>query len=188
MTPDPISMIPYFTRLKLAFKTFFSILDHSRLPDETLAAFAPPRQNAPAPAPPAGHDAPAAAVADDSAAAQVLALLQRDGRLIDFLMEDLSAYGDEQVGAAVRNVHANCREALRRYLTLEPVVAEDEGARVTVEPSTDPAMVKVFGNAAGRPPYEGVVRHRGWLVSRIALPPAPAGARYVVAPAEVEVP
>jgi hypothetical protein len=103
-------------------------------------------------------------------------------------MEDLSAYGDEQVGAAVRNVHASCRDVLRRYMTFEPVVVEQEGARVTVEPGTDPAMVKVVGNAAGRPPYEGIVRHRGWLVSRIDLPPAPAGARYVVAPAEVEVP
>ena len=181
-------MTPYFTRLKLAFKTFFSILDHSRIPDETLTAFSsqPPRAQdvmaAPAPAP------VASAVGDDSPAAQVLAVLQRDGRLIDFLMEDLSAYGDEQIGAAVRNVHASCRDALRRYMTLEPVVGEAEGARVTVEPGTDPAMVKVIGNAAGRPPFQGIVRHRGWLVSRIQLPPAPAGARYVVAPAEVEVP
>jgi hypothetical protein len=189
-------MIPYFTRLKLAFKTFFSILDHSRLPDETLSTFAPgqaaaatPRTSEPAPAPARLPTVPASpAVADDSPAAQVLALLQRDGRLIDFLMEDLSAYGDEQVGAAVRNVHASCRDVLRRYMTFEPVVVEQEGARVTVEPGTDPAMVKVVGNAAGRPPYEGIVRHRGWLVSRIDLPPAPAGARYVVAPAEVEVP
>ena len=191
-------MIPYFTRLKLAFKTFFSILDHSRLPDDTLSAFGATAAHPPArqtgDIQPGRHAAgsaagPAAGPADDaSRAAQVLALLQRDGRLIDFLMEDLSAYGDAQVGAAVRNVHSNCREVLRRYMTLEPVVVEEEGARVTVEPGTDPAMVKVVGNAAGRPPYEGIVRHRGWLVSRIDLPPAPAGASHVVAPAEIEVP
>jgi hypothetical protein len=104
------------------------------------------------------------------------------------MMEELNAYRDVQVGAADRNVHASCRAVLRRYMTFEPVVVEQEGARVTVEPGTAPAMVKVVGNAAGRPPYEGIVRHRGWLVSRIDLPPAPAGARYVVAPAEVEVP
>jgi hypothetical protein len=102
-------------------------------------------------------------------------------------MEDLSPYADEQVGAAVRTVHANCRQALQRYLMLEPVVAETEGSRVTVEPGTDPAMVKVLGNAAGRPPYQGVVRHRGWLVSRVTLPPVTAAAQYVIAPAEVEV-
>jgi hypothetical protein len=184
-------MIPYFTRLKLAFKTFFSILDHSRIPDDTLSAFGatgahPPARQPGGIQPPGRH---AAGPADDaSPAAQVLALLQRDGRLIDFLMEDLSAYGDAQVGAAVRNVHSSCREVLRRYMTLEPVVVEEEGARVTVEPGTDPAMVKVIGNAGGRPPYEGIVRHRGWLVSRIDLPPTPAGARHVVAPAEIEVP
>lgn len=187
-----MAMIPYFTRLKFAFRTFLSILDHSRIPDDILAALEPAAT--PASETLASDPAiPAAPVtagphAEDTRAVQILAILQRDGRLVDFLMEDLATYGDAQVGAAVRSVHANCRVALQRHLTLEPVVAETEGARVTVEAGTDPAMVKVVGRAAGRPPFQGIVRHRGWLLSRLDLPPAPPTDRYVIAPAEVEVP
>lgn len=194
--------IPYFRRLKFAFRTFFSILDYSRIPDDVAGALGLENAETAAPRPVAARPEAEAPVpearpvepptrghrpGDEIRATQILAVLQRDGRLIDFLMEDLGAYGDEQVGAAVRTVHANCRQALQRYLTLEPVVAEEEGARVTVEPGTDPAMVKVIGNAAGRPPFQGVVRHRGWQVSRIDLPAAPPAARHVVAPAEVEI-
>ena len=120
-------------------------------------------------------------------AIQILALLQRDGRLVDFLMEDLSAYPDAQIGAAARDVHAGCRSALQRYLTLAPVIEDDEGRTVTVDRDMDPAAVKVVGNVAGSPPYRGVMRHRGWDARRVELPPLPASARTVLAPAEVEV-
>jgi hypothetical protein len=121
-------------------------------------------------------------------AAQVLALLQRDGRLIDFLMEDVTPYDDAQVGAAVRSVHAGCRETLQQYVTLIPAVEAEEGATISVAAGTDAATIKVMGNVAGQPPFRGVVRHRGWIASRLDLPPIPASARLVIAPAEVEVP
>ena len=133
----------------------------------------------------AAPPAPAADTADR--AVQLLAILQRDGRLVDFLMEDLAAYPDAQVGAAVRDVHAGCRAALTRYATLAPVMDDEEGQTVTVEPGTDPASVKVTGTVSGEPPYRGVLRHRGWEATRIALPPLPATGRTIVAPAEVEV-
>jgi hypothetical protein len=117
----------------------------------------------------------------------MLALLQRDGRLVDFLMEDLAAYPDAQVGAAVRDVHSGCRQALSRYVTLAPVLDDDEGRPVTVERGTDPARIKVVGNVTGTPPLRGVVRHRGWEATRTELPPLPATGRRVIAPAEVEV-
>ena len=102
-------------------------------------------------------------------------------------MEDLSAYPDAQIGAAARDVHAGCRSALQRYLTLAPVIEDDEGRTVTVDRGMDPAAVKVVGNVAGSPPYRGVLRHRGWDATRVELPPLPASARTVLAPAEVEV-
>ena len=117
----------------------------------------------------------------------MLGLLQREGRLVDFLMEDLSGYSDAQIGSAVRDVHGGCRKVLERYVTLAPVLSGDEGATVSVEEGTDPAAVKVIGNAA-RPPFRGVLRHRGWTATRIDLPPLHASARSIVAPAEVEVP
>jgi hypothetical protein len=118
---------------------------------------------------------------------QVLALLQRDGRLIDFLTEDIAPYQDAQIGAAVRDVHANCRKALEHYLQLEPVIADEEGRTVTVEAGFDPATIKLIGNVTGQPPLKGVLRHRGWRVKQANLPPlADGNGRRVVAPAEVE--
>lgn len=171
-------MISYGRRLKFAFRTFFSILDHSRIPDDVLEALTERPQPAPV-------DRPTGDSSDR--AIQILALLQRDGRLIDFLMEDLGAYPDAQVGAATRDVHAGCRKALQRYFTLAPVLDEDEGQIVTVDRDLDPASVKVVGNVAGSPPYRGVLRHRGWETARLELPPLPASGRTVLAPAEVEV-
>jgi hypothetical protein len=178
-------MISYGRRLKFAFRTFFSILDHSRIPPDVVEALveSPETREAPraspAPQPPAPESS--------DRALQMLAILQRDGRLIDFLMEDLGTYSDAQIGAAVRDVHAGCRSALTRYLTLGPVIDDQEGQPVTVSAGTDPSTVKVVGNVAGAPPFRGVLRHRGWDASRAALPPLPASGRSILAPAEVEV-
>src|SRR3954463_13982555 len=102
-------MIPYFRRVKYAFRSFFSILDHSRVPEDVMAALAP-GSTAAAPPPPAPTPAPAVQTPDRST--QLLGLLQRDARLLDFLMEDLASYGDAQVGAPARDAHAACRTVL----------------------------------------------------------------------------
>jgi hypothetical protein len=176
-------MIPFGTRLKLAFSALFSILFRGELAERVLTTFArtpepvtPPPAPAPPPPPDPGHRA-----------AQVLSLLQRDGRLIDFLMEDLTPYPDAQIGAAVRDVHRGSREALDRYFTLEPVVDDEEGRPVAIERSTDAARIKLVGNLAGQPPARGVLRHRGWEATRIELPPLPVSGRNILAPAEIEI-
>jgi len=173
-------MLSYGKRLKFAFRTFFWLIDFGEIPQDVLDAAG---QKAPAPTP----AAPPAKADTADRAVQLLAILQRDGRLIDFLMEDLTAYQDAQVGAAVRDVHAGCRAALMRYADLAPVMDDDEGQNVTVERGTDPASVKVTGSVTGEPPYRGVLRHRGWQATRVELPPLPASGRTIVAPAEVEV-
>ena len=61
-------------------------------------------------------------------ALQILGILQRDSRFIDFLMEDISAYPDDQVGAAVRDLHQQCRDSLNRYVHLGPVIDGVEGS------------------------------------------------------------
>ncbi len=176
-------MISHGQRWKFAFRAFFSLIFHGRIAEDFLEAFVP-REPEPPPVPPA-----ATVVADNTdRATQILALLQRDGRFIDFVMEDLSGYPDAQIGAAVRDVHAGCRDALARYVTLAPVLDGDEGAAATVDRSTDPARVKVVGNLGGVPPLTGVIRHRGWEATRLELPPLPATGRTILAPAEVEVP
>jgi len=120
---------------------------------------------------------------------RLLTLLQREGRLLDFLMEDVQAYNDQQIGAAVRDIHRNCRKALQEHLVFEPVIQEAEGAEVTVPSGFDPSSVRLTGNVTGQPPFKGALRHHGWRVREIKLAPPPEGQdEFVVQPAEVELP
>jgi hypothetical protein len=177
-------MNPVLLRLKFAFSTFFAILLYDCIPARVAVAMrVAPARNAPAQYPP-----PQADLDDRARAAQLLAILQRDGRILDFLMEDITPYADAQIGAAARNVHTGCRQAIDRYVTLKPVIDHEEGATVTVESGADAATIKVIGNVAGQPPFRGVLRHRGWIATRIELPPLPVSGRMVIAPAEVEIP
>jgi hypothetical protein len=116
----------------------------------------------------------------------VLSLLQRDGRLIDFLSEDLTGFSDAEIGAAARTVHAGCKKALETYLELEPVFRDSEGATVTVAAGFDPAAVRLTGNVVGSPPFKGALRHHGWRATRATFPPPPKQDPKIIAPAEVE--
>ncbi len=120
---------------------------------------------------------------------RVLAVLQRDGRLVDFLLEDIDPFTDGQVGAAVRDIHRGCRKAIRDYLTVTPILPGEDESEVTVAPDFDPASIRLTGNVQGSPPFRGVLKHHGWRVEAVHLPALP-GARddsSVLAPAEVEI-
>ncbi|KAF0222039.1 MAG: hypothetical protein FD167_5027, partial [bacterium] len=119
---------------------------------------------------------------------QLLNILQRDARLVDFLREDIKPYSDAQVGAAVRNLHEGCQQVLNRYLQLEPVISSTEGDPVTVPEGFDPATIKLIGNVTGKPPLKGVLRHRGWQVTKVDLPAVTENNNQIIlAPAEVEI-
>ena len=119
----------------------------------------------------------------------LLSLLQREGRLADFLEENLEGYDDGQIGAAVRDIHGRCKKILHEHLSLEAVIDGVEGEEVTVPAGFDPDAVKLTGNVSGRPPFKGILQHRGWRVVRLELP-AVTGDRNpdIIAPAEVEIP
>jgi hypothetical protein len=180
-------------RVVSAFHCFFSILLHGDIPSDTAQKLLKPVGQVPQ-APPSAQPsvAPLQEVQPPASemfnrAVQMLALLQRDGRLIDFLAEDISAYPDAQLGAAVRTIHETCRQALDRYVKLEPILDSSEDQPVTVQAGFDPAAIKLIGNVAGGPPLRGVLRHQGWRVKEVNLPPLPeAAGRMIVAPAEVE--
>lgn len=119
---------------------------------------------------------------------QVLGLLQREGRLIDFIQEDIEPYDDAQIGAAVRDVHRGCRAALKDAFGLAPVLSAAEGSQVEVEEDFDPTKIKLIGNVHGKPPFTGVLRHSGWRFTEIRLPQWSATEKTdVLAPAEVEI-
>ena len=197
--------LPFFTRLWFAWVVFFKVLF-----DGVFAAkiFTPQLEEPKGAEPPklGGEPAekPAPVVVEKvvekivervvekagppptDAALQLLALLQREGRFVDFLEEDVASFGDADIGAAARVVHSGCRKALREHVKLEPVRSEDEGAKVTLAEAS-PNEVKLTGNVQGKGPHTGVLRHRGWRAVTVQLPTAVAGhdAR-IVAQAEVE--
>jgi hypothetical protein len=190
-----VAMMGFWERIALAFRCFLSILFRSSIPEDvarTLLKPASPHEQAEVPGAPADSrlteaERPPSDTLDR--AVQMLALLQRDGRLIDFLSENISACPDAQLGAAVRTIHETCRQALDRYVKLEPVLNSEEDQPITVEVGFDPAAIKLIGNVVGEPPVRGLLRHKGWRVRELKMPPLLQGAgRLVIAPAEVELP
>ena len=179
-------------RIVNAFKAFFAIMFTGKLPAALAQAYGYVPKGAKAAPQPAVKQAPqpkaVPQVKTSDGALQMLSIFQRDARLIDFLMEDISPYSDEQVGAAVRNVHDQCRETLDRYVQLAPVIDGVEGSFTKVD-SNDPNTVKLLGNvpANGKAPG-GILRHRGWRADHVDLPQLAASQNAaVIAPAEIEV-
>jgi hypothetical protein len=121
-------------------------------------------------------------------ALSMLRALQREGRLVDFLLEDLAGYEDSQIGAAVRNIHTGCNGVLKDSMQIKPVYVEKEGTTVTVPAGFDAGAIRLTGNVRGDPPFRGVLRHHGWKVERIRLPQmAEQAGLWILAPAEVEI-
>lgn len=171
-------------RISFAFRSFFSILFGGSLPADIAQAFGytkpmPAKAASPSTAPPKPQFSPS------DGAVQILGILQRDARLIDFLMEDITPYSDEQVGAAVRDIHTQARQSLDRYLKLAPVIDAVEETVVNTS-GVDSASYKLIGNV---PPSgkaaSGVLRHKGWKAEKVDIPAAKPTA--ILAPAELEI-
>lgn len=117
----------------------------------------------------------------------LLTLMQREGRLIDFLLENVDAADNETLGAGVRTIHAACQKVLRDHLDLEPVLKGEEKSIVEVKPGFDPSAIRLTGNVTGSPPFKGTLEHHGWRVAKIKLnKPAEGQDAFVLQPAEVE--
>jgi hypothetical protein len=132
--------------------------------------------------------APPAPPKPSGAPLRMLAVLQAEARLVDFLLEDISGASDEQIGQAVREVHKKAQDALRRHAVIETILPGNEGDATTVPTGFDPSAVRVVGNVAGSPPFTGSINHPGWKVRELKVAPPPAGAdEFVLQPAEVQV-
>ncbi|MCP3140469.1 DUF2760 domain-containing protein [Pyxidicoccus xibeiensis] len=202
---DPTASLSFFARFWLAWLCFWrclvsrefaqAVLPASKAYDAGQLAQLPaggtpaPRQEParqvvvkppePPPAPPPERE--------HASALSCLAMLQREGRFVDFLQENVAAFSDAEVGAAARIVHEGCRKVVNQYLALQPVLPQGEGERVTVPAGFDAQRIRLTGNVAGQPPYTGTLRHHGWVTSEVKFPSvSPALDPRVVAPAEVE--
>lgn len=119
---------------------------------------------------------------------RLLSLLQQSSRLIDFLKEDISAFDDAQVGAAVRKIHEDCSKGLEDLVTIRPIMEQSEGQKITVPQGYDPLKIKVVGNVKGEPPFNGVLIHKGWKAHKRSLPKKTVSQQTdVISPAEVEI-
>lgn len=177
-------------RITTAFRAFFRALanaDAAARIDQALTGKILPAPSVPATQVPAPEPAPKPPA--QSEALTLLAALQREARLLDFLQEDLTGYADEQIGAAVREVQRDSAKVLNRLFAFRPVLAVEEGSPIDLPADFDAGRFRLTGNVAGSGPYRGTVQHHGWEAAKCELPRytgSPAAAR-TVAPAEVEI-
>lgn len=180
----------FFRRIPLAFGAFFRTfsnvdyatrIDSLRQDVEPAPAPAKPLEEPPKAAPPPLKEA------TPDAALQLLSLLQRDARLIDFAMENVTSYSDADIGAAARIVHEGCRKVLNEHFTIAPIREESEGSKITLNEGFDAATIRLTGNVVGKPPFRGSLSHRGWRVTDTRLPKlTESHDATVLVPAEVE--
>jgi hypothetical protein len=164
-------------RLGAAFGAFRAVAGDPALVEKVFAVLHPPPPEPPKPAKRSGEPL------------RLLALLQREGRLLDFFLEDISQASDDQVGAGVRELHRKAQAVIKDHLALEPVLPQQEGDAVDVPAGFDPSAIRLTGNVTGNPPFRGTLQHHGWRVKDYKLPAPPEGQdEFVVAPAEVELP
>lgn len=162
-----------------------------RKPEPVKEATPPPTETRPAASSPAAS--PGLSDSERQAACHrggvaLLGILQREGRLLDFLMENIDGYADAQVGAAVRDIHRGCRKALNEHIKPRPIRTEADESVVRVDSGYDPSQVRLIGRVTGRPPFEGTLRHHGWRATEIRLSDIPSGHdASVICPAEVEI-
>ena len=190
MTEPSLSFV---SRFWLAYVAFFKVLFDGVFAARVAAARTggastdEPHVQPAAPAPRKATPPPRLREVPTDAALQLLALLQREGRFIDFVKEDVSSFSDAEIGAAARVVHDGCARALSEHLEITAVRSEPEEARVTLDVGFAATGVRVTGNVRGEPPFTGTLRHRGWRATKLHLPQLVEGHdASVIAPAEVE--
>lgn len=134
------------------------------------------------------HKSLAPPIDTDPSHLRLLGILQRTGRLIDFLQEDISGFDDAQVGAAVRKIHQDCQKVLNDVVAIRPLMDEPEGAKIEVAAGYDPSAIKLVGSIPNHPPFKGILVHRGWKAHKKSLPKkTDQHLDEIIQPAEIEI-
>ncbi len=185
----PASKPSFFARMLLAIRVLFSAKLGAAVSQITSGGelALPNPEPEPKPEPEPEPEPPPLTEASPDAALQLLGLLQREGRFVDFLEEDVRSFSDEEIGAAARVVHEGCKKALREHFDMAPIRSEEEGSKLELPVGFDAREVRLVGNVIGEPPFVGTLQHRGWRVTRVELPKiAEDHDVSILAPAEVE--
>ncbi|SFJ67057.1 DUF2760 domain-containing protein [Planctomicrobium piriforme] len=174
-------------RLGLAFRIFFEVLFNQNRAEQVRALEAEPAAE-PVPAPVAAPTPVTKPVSARSDALTLLETLQREARLLDFIQEEISAYSDQQVGSAVRDVHRGCRAVFQRLFSLAPAIDTPEGSRLTLQGNESAAKIRLVGKVVDQRPLSGVVVHPGWRAEKCDVPTwqGTPETKDILAPAEVE--
>jgi hypothetical protein len=181
-------------RIILSIRIFFLTLFKSAIAgqvDKLLVGAQTPPSAVPGTTPPQAKQTPPptpkATVRSDAIA--LLATLQREARLVDFIQESLSGYSDAQIGAAVRDVDRDSAAVIQRLFALKPAAAQEEGSDVELPKGFDAGRFRLTGNVSGEPPLKGKLVHPGWEATKCELPTwtGSKDAARVIAPAEVEI-
>lgn len=187
-------------RLMLAIRAFFAILFGSPIPLELLPE---PMELPPTIPPPPPQvvekivevekvvekrvEVEKKGPSADAIAVRAISVFQSQGRLFDFLSEEIESYSDADIGAAVREIHRGCKKALHDHFKVTPVRSESEESTITIPEGFDPAEIRLVGNVVGKPPFSGTLKHKGWRVEEVRLPTIPEGpGQKIIIPAEVE--
>jgi hypothetical protein len=175
--------LSFSARVSMAFRLVFNA-DFARQVAAGLAAVSTDRAKQAISKAPVAEPPPERA---NAAGLFVLSAFQREGRLIDFLQQEVTGFSDEEVGAAARVVHAGCSKVLKQYFDLGPALNGTEGSPTVVPQGFDPQRIQLTGNVTGQPPYKGTLKHHGWVAKEVRLPMRQESLDpRVVAPAEVE--
>jgi hypothetical protein len=169
-----VQQVGFWDRVKMACR----FLIDARFASEVVEALKEPETDVRTDAPPERMHA---------SGLMLLAAFQREGRLIDFLQQEVAGFSDEDIGAAARVVHAGCGKVLRQYFEMEPATQGTEDAPITVPAGFDAQRIRLTGNVSGQPPFKGTLKHHGWIAAEIRMPSiSEALDPRVIAPSEVE--
>jgi hypothetical protein len=162
-------------RLGVAFQAFRRVLGDEKVADKVKPLLAPPEPEKPKKL--------------SGEPLRLLSLLQREGRVLDFFLEDIAGASDEQIGAGVRELHRKAQAVIKEHLVLEPILPGQEEQSIEVKTGFDPGAIRLTGNVTGQPPFKGTLKHHGWRVKEYKLAAPPEGQdELVVFPAEVDLP
>ena len=107
----------------------------------------------------------------------LLSLMQKEARFLDFVQEEIEELPDAQVGAVCKRIHKDLKKLFKDFLKIEPVFDSRENETVSIAEGFEPSEIQLSGEIDKKPPFKGILKHKGWMVDSLNLPKRSASAR-----------